>query len=234
MTDLSKIKTKIAALLAKANGTDNENEAAAFAAKAHELLEAYQLNLFDLGESDPMGKVGIHSGNGSTPTWKAHLINSIAKYYGCRLIRNKFQGGAFEMNLHGRESARITVELMVPFIFDQCRKAAKELRKEGHAGTTEHITRLITNALTTRIYMLSLEEAAKAKNNAGEATMEGRAARNALTTVNELDAYIDSLYSNLKAGSSKRKMTSDAAREAAGKVSLNRQMSNGAGTLRIK
>lgn len=237
MTDLSKIKAKIAALLAKANGTDNENEAAVFAAKAHEMLEQYQLNLFDLGEADPMGKEGIHKGNGSTPTWKGHLINQLANYYGCKIIRNRFHDGSWEMNLHGRESARITVQLMVPFIFDQCRAEAKRLKKEGHDGTVEHITRLIANALTNRVFRLAEEQKAETARAAGDmedASVRARTARNALVIVKELDAYIESLYSSLKQGKGRAKMSSASAREAAERVSLNRQMSNGAGTLRIK
>lgn len=232
MTDLSKIKAKIAALLAKANGTDNEHEAEIFSAKAHEMMAEYQLQAFDLGEDDPMGIWIGMTGNGSTPTWKAHLTASIAQFYGCKVIRNKL-GGDWKLAVHGRESARITAELMTPFIFDQCRAEAKRLKAAGHSGTTEQITRLVANALNSRIWKLTQEQQA-ANRAAAESGSVSREASQALAIVEEVDAYIASLYSSLKAGIARHRKTSADARDAANRVSLHRQTGNSSSTLRLK
>ena len=233
MTDLSKIKAKIAALLAKANGTDNEHEAEIFSAKAHEMMAEYQLQAFDLGEDDPMGVWLGMTGNGSTPTWKAHITTSVAQYYGCKVIRHKSNDGTWRLGIHGRESARVTAELMTPFIFDQCRAEAKRLKKEGHTGTVEQITRLVANALNSRIWKLTQEQAA-ANRAAAESGSVSREASQALAIVEEVDAYVASLYAKLKPGKGRARNTSADAREAANRVSLHRQTGNSSSTLRLK
>lgn len=226
MTDLSKIKAKIAALLAKANGTDNEHEAAAFAGKAQAMLEEYQLSLYDLGEDDPMGHEKVFSGTPSSPTWKTHLVTQIARLYGCDTIKDGTGFNKWDLKLHGRESARITAQLMIPFIFEQCRAAGRDLAAKGHAGSAEQLTRRVANALASRIYQMCLE----ADKNREE--VAGKASAHALVVVNELRAYIEDLYPNLRKGISRTKRTTAAAKEAANNISLSRQM-GGNGNLRI-
>lgn len=84
------IMRKIAALMAKANGTENEHEAAAFAAKAHAMLAEHNLSLTDVLKygaakaGDAVGKTP-HS-NKYVGGWRSSLMNSVAAYYFCKLV----------------------------------------------------------------------------------------------------------------------------------------------------
>jgi hypothetical protein len=81
------IKRKIQALLAKANGTDNEHEAEAFMAKAMDLLAEHQLDLGELvGDDDPiLHHVGLKQAS-SGHAWRWRLYSAVAQFYGCKSI----------------------------------------------------------------------------------------------------------------------------------------------------
>lgn len=219
------IKEKIQKILAKANGTDNEEEAAIFLAKAEALMEQHQIDLDDLGEDDPMGRYVGLTGTSSSPTWQRHLLNVVAKYFGATTVRT-LRGGAFELHILGAESARMTVELMWPFILEQVRK---EGRKEAKAMSlsSEQAIRRVANALTIRVQEILASERER------KVETKTVAARNALVVRGTaLSNYLGEQFPHLVKTKSRGIGTNDIARQAAGRVSLHRQ-TGGASTLRI-
>lgn len=93
----SKILTRIKALLAKANGTDNQHEAEVFLAKAQELLQEHQLDSSALDDVDDPIEVGrvAFTAAAKPPSWHKNLFIAVGCYYGCqvaistRIERNK-------------------------------------------------------------------------------------------------------------------------------------------------
>lgn len=236
MTD-TKIKQRIQALLAKAQGTDNEHEAAAFMAKAEQLLEEHQIELWQLGDADDlMGSDIMFSGTSSSPTWRRHLLFAVAKYYGCRSVRQftpkQTRSGmdytGFDIHIIGRESSRITVNLMMPFILEQCNEAGRRLFRQGHAGSAAALTRRVANALCARIQRLIYEQERAVASGAKGSALQSRA----LVVVDELKSFIDKEFGKLSKPTTRVKSTTAAARDAAERVSLYRQ-TGGAGQLKI-
>ena len=85
------ILRKIAALMAKANGTENEHEAAVFAAKAQEMLAKHNLAMMDVLEGiaaerrETVTQVEVE--NKHTPSdWHKRLLGAVARFYFCRSL----------------------------------------------------------------------------------------------------------------------------------------------------
>jgi hypothetical protein len=83
-----KIQDTIAALLAKARGTDNENEAAIFMAKAQELLARHNLDEAQLRGRDAKSNepVGEHRYRDSVAKWRSVIAQGCAKLYFCSCL----------------------------------------------------------------------------------------------------------------------------------------------------
>lgn len=228
------MKDKIQKILAKAQGTNNEEEAAIFLAKAQELMEKHQIEIDDLGEDDPMGKFVGLTGTSSSPTWMRHLMNQVAAFYGASTVRTFTRRNGkdyFDLYVCGAESARITVELMFPFIVEQVRREGrKEAPKMGLA--TEAAIRRVANALVHRIGRLRAEERA-AKEARGEGVPLTKAGQNALIIRgNALSKYLEDEFGALKRTAGRATSTNAVAQAAAGRVSLNRNV-GGSSQLRI-
>jgi len=216
MTEQSKDKITriIKALLAKAAGTDNEAEASIFAAKAHDMMEQYQIEVSDVLKDDPIDRNKPYAATTSSPSYKKHLWSALAKYYGCRTVISWVTHTEYEVHIIGRESARVTTELMYPFIMDQVRKAGRKISDEGDLKP-EAAIRDVANALVLRLNALIREQREPAPT-----TQSGK---NALIVVSGINALMDKLYPKLGKGSNRAIGTSDAARGAAAGISLNRQ-----------
>lgn len=83
------IQATIAKLLAKAKGTNNEHEAAMFAAKAAELLARHNLTEAQIaarqgGADDPV--VEQHMNRKSVAKWRQTIAQGCAKLYFCKLL----------------------------------------------------------------------------------------------------------------------------------------------------
>lgn len=224
------IKDKISKILAKANGTDNEDEAAIFMAKAQELMEKHQIDLDDLGQDDPMGRFVGLTGTSSSPTWMRHLMTSLAVFYGATTVRTFSRRDGkeyFDLNICGAESARMTVELMFPFVVEQVRKEGrKEAKNMGLAA--EAAIRRVANALVHRIQRMNAETQGKARQ-----AIKTEAAKNALVVRGTaLSRYLESEFGALRKGQSRATSTNAIAQQAAGRVSLHRQTGGGS-SLRI-
>lgn len=210
------IKSKIAALLAKAESTDNEFEAATFMAKVNELLEKHQIEMHEVraaqGDRDPVDMTIGETKLYASMSWAKDLAGGLARYYGCRFIFRKI-GNHFRYDIVGRESARMTFELMLPFIITQVRLQAKRLEAERPGMSRSQWERQVGHALWVRVSNMIPAAEAHRKD------LESKA----LVPVSDVDAKVAELYSNLKEGKRRSVSISSAARDAADKVSLNVQ-----------
>lgn len=204
---LERYKRKIAQLLAMANDSSaTEHERDSFMAKAQELMQKYQLEMKDItGAEDLMsrqkGEQGIYTAN----MWAKYLVHNVAKLYGCRALFGSKIRNLVPYELYGRESARVTTEMMLPFIVKQIRQQARILVKEQ--GFTQSIAeREVAFAVVTRIRKM-LEE-------------ENRDRETALT---EADAFMRGVTIVVPGKGKVKSGYSGAAAEAAGNVSLHRQ-----------
>src|SRR5690606_808930 len=149
----------IAALLAKAEKTDNEFEAAAFMAKVNELLEKHQMDLHQIRthagiEKDPTGHNAGETNIYASMIWARDLSGVLATYYGCRLVYWR-KRNHYHYEVIGRESARTTFELMLPYIISQVRVQAKALVTMGRTKSVAE--REVGHALTMRVHKMNVE-----------------------------------------------------------------------------
>lgn len=219
----NKIKSKIAALLAKAKGTDNEHEASAFLAKVQELLEQHQLSMADLEDADD--QVRHSSGLDGTKwvaSWQRDIFRALAHLYGCYSVRVRLYNG-YRQELVGRESAIITTELMFDYVKKEVNKLGRKLYADGGAPSAANGARLVGNALTSRIWRLVPKD---------DAPSTDAAAKNALVTTSRVMQVVKDHYGDLNNGRATSRKTSVSARELAEGVGLNRQV-NTAGTLAL-
>lgn len=218
-TNYEKIKARISALLAKAKGTDNEHEAAAFIAKAEEMLEQYQIDLSELG--DESDKVRHHSGLDADGKWVAswhrHVYRQLATYYGCKTIKVSTAKG-YRQEVVGRESAIVTTDLMFVFIKGECNRLGRDLHKAGGAPTDANGARLVGNALALRIAKL-IRERDERDDNAP--TTE--AAKNALVVKDQVVALYEQIFPDTTMLKGKIGKITKSARELADSIGLHRQ-----------
>jgi len=213
---LESIKSKIAALLAKAESTNNAFEAEAFMAKVNELLEKHQIEMHEIrgaqGDKDPVGAADGETNIYVSIGWARNVASSLARYYGCRTIWFKI-GNHLRYEVMGRESARQTFELMLPFIISQVKQQAKRLRADNASITESVWQREVGQALWVRIHnMIPKAEERRAELSA-----------NALIPVDEVDAFFDARHPTATKGKPKPVRFTEAARDAASKISLHVQ-----------
>lgn len=209
------IKTKIAALLAKAESTKNGFEADAFMAKVNELLEKHQIEMHEVRkvgqDNDPMGKEKGTANIYASMSWANDLAGTLARYYGCRTVYWRV-GNHTRYEVIGRESARTTFELMLPFIITQVKLQAARLHKERPV-TASRWQKNVANALIIRIARLI----PKAEQHRDEL------AKNALVPVNPVGAHMEELYPKLKQARQRDLSHTQSAADAAEKISLHVQ-----------
>lgn len=222
-TTLNKIKTRIQALLAKANGTNNEHEAELFLAKAMELLQEHQLNIADLVDAgDPILKhVGLSQAT-SGHAWRWKIYSAVARLYGCKSIHvDKAvpgKGGkmvpGYEQVLVGRESAIITTDLMYPWIVQQIKTKAKEIA--AVTGMSEQgQAKRVAAALYSRINRLIEEREGKQPETA--------AGRNALVVMDAVNAAYEGYFPDTSIVKAKPGTSDALSRAAANSIGLHRQ-----------
>lgn len=209
------IKKKIAALLAKAESTDNPFEADSFMAKVNEMLEKHQIEMHEVrkaaGDADPMGKENGSTNIYASMSWATDVAGALARYYGCEMVYWR-RGNHTTYEVIGRESARMTFEMMLPFVLSQAKQQGSRLAK-AQGRTASVCTREVGQALTIRVYKMI----PKAEERRAEL------AANALVPVSDVKAAMEELYPNLKKARDKKFSYGRAAIEAADKVSINVQ-----------
>lgn len=233
MSDQSKIKAKIAALIAKANGTDNEHEREAFMAKAQALLEEHQLSMGDMidGDDPVIHSEGMDSQGKWIPSWHRHIYRALGNLYGCEsvhVVSGMVKDGRYKetwrQELVGRESAIVTTEMMFPWIKGEIMRLGREIAKET-GNTPAREQRSVANALETRIW--KLVRANKPKEDDSRLS-----AKNALVTIDRVKQVVAEHYGDLSDGRRSGRTSGAAAREAAAGIGLHRQAGS-AGTLKL-
>lgn len=217
------IKEKIAKLLAKAEGTNNEAEAAAFLAKVNELLERHQIAMHEIRDlkvdNDPMGMTVSDVKLYASMSWAPSLCASLAAFYGCKTVRTRTGANTSKITFIGRESARITCDLMIGYIISQVRVGAK--RMEGVSKSVAE--RKVGDALTIRLMRL-------AQTNESERQV---AVGKGLIPVTDVDAYMREQFTNLKEGRGRKVRLDAQARDIAERISIHRQAGTSAPAKRI-
>ena len=208
-----KIKSKIAALLAKAESTDNAFEAETFMAKVNELLEKHQLEVHEIRganvkSTDPMGWTNGETNIYASMLWARGVASALARYYGCRLLYGK-RGNHIIYRIAGPESARITFELLLPFVISQVRVQAKAVARMYGKSSAE---RQVGQALEVRIWRM----VPKAEERRSELS------KNALIVLDDVDAFVEGQV-KVKTAKNRTVNFGLAAEEAAEKISINVQ-----------
>ncbi len=223
-----KLADKIRALIAKAEGTDNEHEAEAFMAKALELLDKHRMSIGALkDESDPMGMTNISLKY--SDGWRVGIAYSAALYMGCKAVRSRewvmnSNGKLTQetvMRLVGRLGARTTAECMIPYLIASVSRAGSKLAGAGasKAQKVENMARVGT-ALHERLNKL-YEKGLKAEQNAAVKPVFGG---NWLVPMSEAEAALTTYFPKLITTKYKLKNPNAAARAAANGISLNGQL----------
>lgn len=199
MTDKldEKLATKIKALLAKAEKTDNPHEAAAFTAKVHELLAKHRLTIGDLKDADdPMDRTTVRLKYGEV--WREQVAIAAAQYFGCvtvfsdstkinrngRLVRDPI------VYVIGRQGARTTASLTIPYLLTSVLRAARAMNESYKTPKFRKDLRAVGFALADRL--IKLTEEGKKKE------AQGGVGGNWLVPINEAEAAKNKMFDNLR------------------------------------
>lgn len=125
---------KIKKMLALAKGTNFENEAEQALAMANKLTSEVGLTMEEIAKisiEDEFGKLGSEFlNNGEEKAyqpWRRTLLNALCRMFDCSFVNNRKSGTTkFTIDIIGRESNRITVQLMYNWIADRTLKEARE------------------------------------------------------------------------------------------------------------
>lgn len=227
MTDEQKIADKIRKVLAKAEGTNNPQEAEIFMAKAEALLHEHNLSMLDLNDLDTVDPVGLdrsvlkHRVNDS---WMGSLAGAIARYYGCRVVLAGDAKAKHTKHIHvaGRQSNRVTVELMLPWIRSQVMARGRQLYNEnpGEYKSDRSAARMVANALTFRVNKIVAEQKKE------ETTVTSKGSKtHSLIPVDMIEDVMKAEFPNLRKGRQTSVSTKKSAVAAAAGINLSRQTS---------
>lgn len=226
---MSAIAEKIRKLIAHADSTAHPEEADAFMGKAHALLEAHGLSMLDLGKlgDDPVALEKDAFEHSAAYGFMTKVVSAMAKYYGCNVVICR-HGKNESYAVAGRESARVTLTLMVPFVHRQIMNLGREGYNAGkYANRMQAVTR-IGNAVALRIWAMC-RESEKATVAAGRATT----GINALVPVDIIAAAVAEAFPNLRQSKATSLTTDSYSKQAAEKVNLNSQVGRKSGALQI-
>lgn len=244
MTEQSKVLDRIRKVLALAEGTNNPAEAATMMEKVQAMLDEHNLSLLDVAHADADDPIGTDMNAAYcwvSNSWVKPVAHALAELYGCRMVYGQ-RKNKISFDVVGRQSARVTWSLMLPFVLQQVRAEAKELRDKDiteivattswdwdrAAKQTKGVgsyERAVGNALSFRIWKLVQES--KTRDAARVATGE-----RALVPVDLLEAELADKFPALRESRASSLRTTGSAKAAAGRVSLHRQ-ATGAGQQRI-
>lgn len=209
---LSKLKKRIAQLLAMADSSSHPEEAASFAAKARQLMDEHGLSMGEaVADQNPLGTTEDEVPYGQGEYYS--LASAAARYFGCdTLFRGRGEKG---FTIFGREAARITVQLMIPYWVAECRKMGNKLAKESLMSRREAI-HSVMDEFSKRLVLLTNQDPAQPVHSS-------------------LPVPVDEARSIMPESlqSARRMRDNEKARELAGSISVSQQMARNQETLRI-
>lgn len=153
------IADKISKIIAKADSTTSPAEAAAFMEKAHKMMREHGLNLLDLGKlaEDPLEMQRDAVTTDARQTWARLVAAKLARYYGCDFVWYK-RGNHIFYDVAGRESARVTFIMMLPFVCKQVRSIGNAAHRRGEYKSAGEAHRKVGQALAMRIHCMTPEK----------------------------------------------------------------------------
>lgn len=221
MTDT--ILAKIKALLAKAASTTNAHEAAAFAEKASELMEKYQVDIDAIRASDdPVGRNYAYATKAKSKTWQMRVAAASGMFYGCKIIYTQ-RGTEYKVDIFGRESARITSMEMTPYFIKTVNRMAREMA-QATGWNSYKCAKQIGLELANRLRSLA------PKMEQGNAVVTGK---NALIRLDEVNALVEQVYPHLGRSRASKFTSSAVAHAYAQSIGLGSQVGGRSNALRI-
>lgn len=220
------MKSKIAALLRKAESSTFKEEAETFLAKARELMEKHQIDFSE-------GRAEVEEGTsnrietnrttafdwGTPAAVRYDLEAAVAQFFGIRVLIFRVGKRAW-YEFHGAQSALITHDAMFPFIWKQVGKLASQ--NGATSATQRKLKRDISRALTERMGYIKARRDWETRRAAGTGT------GTALVLVgieDDIDAHIRKLYPDMgEAKARKLKAPSALATILAEEVALDAQV----------
>lgn len=215
---MKKTLDRIRKVLALANGTDNPAEAELMMMKVQSMLDEHNLTLLDVenaSEEDPIATDKDVYHHFVKDGWKKWTVVRLGNLYGVKTSWYKMTKNKTVISVTGRESARITLELMLPYVLKEIRAKARVLVSEkGYSKAKAE--RYVANALNER--MREMYRATLDDRNAMAGT--GRD----LIPVDEIKAKFDEDIGKTRTVTDRSKADDERARELADEISLDKQM----------
>lgn len=159
--NMDKIIDKIQKLFELAN-SPNESEAAAAMAKAHELLQKYNLSMDAVTEKGEAPGVITEDFGKADRVWELTLVNAIAKANYCGMFRSGKHMGygksgrrvyEYHMVLVGKEHNVAAVKIMAEYIIGAINKGAKKMYGKGKSLVASY-KQGFSAAVESRLYTM--------------------------------------------------------------------------------
>jgi Protein of unknown function (DUF2786) len=177
---------KIRKLLAKAEGTDNANEAEAFSAKAAQLIARHRLDPEWVSEALAHGTLGlrrIRIGRGAYVRARLALLDAVARHHDCEVVFETGPEGTLAV-LAGYESDLDVTEVLYASLHVQASSQMANFRSRTPAAT-QRWRRSFLFGFATRVGEQLAEARAQAAASPG--TVDGAAPRSRATLPDVLD-----------------------------------------------
>lgn len=171
MDDTARILDKIQKLFALSH-SPNEAEAAAAAAKAHDLLKQYNLSLDELAPRAEVAQELFQEG-ARTRQWRLQLVSAVARANYCGVFMESLrrldpQTGRLQtsqkINLVGREHNLRATRLMTDYLFSCVDRLANQHKKRG-PGANESYRKGVADSLCQRLVQLREDDLRRAETS---------------------------------------------------------------------
>lgn len=225
---MDQIIAKIQKLMAKANGTDNEHEAAAFMEKAHAMLAEHNLSISQIAiASDTPDISSEQFEDPRAYLWVKQLWMACGKLYFCEYYYVAIKGHKALHTLIGRPHNRLMAEQMARYLVATVFRLSREAKKDsgGDARYEGAFQRGCSSRLIHRVHQKYKDATAPAPA-ATSSTFGLPALYNSEETL--IKEFLDSQKLDLRTRKTSSKVGDRegyfAGRDAAEKVSLNDQV----------
>jgi Protein of unknown function (DUF2786) len=153
--DLSKIKERIAKMLAKADNNTNEHEAAAAAQMARKLMDKYQIDEIDIGAITDGQQFGEELSDETykyMPKWKNILSVAIGRYNDCESDAVTHSGDTYQIRWMGfKDDVKIAKQMYnyLCAVIDQC--TSVYMRDQGYTRYNARVGTVFKEAMAARL-----------------------------------------------------------------------------------